>query len=198
MRIPRLPMDSVKPTDVVKANNYLEAIADLLKMSRHIQVLKSSYDGERANSGEFRLIHKSPEEPSYTTISNFDLKRLPGCCGVCVSCHASIVQKFRGNGLGTLLNKMRLVMARQMGYGMLICTDISTNKPQCRILEKNNWKHLITFNNPRTSNDVLIHSFNLNELKDNFPLGFNCKAIAPDFFILGASNNVESVELKED
>jgi hypothetical protein len=55
----------------------------------------------------------------------------------------------------------------------------------------------MTFNNPRTKHDVMIHAFNLNTLSDDIPLGFNCKGIAPEYFVLGESNNVEQVELKE-
>lgn len=179
-------------------SNYLEKIADLLTLSRNVKVKKLCYsdsdigEGLAPNSGVFRVVY------GVRLIAQFELRRLPGCCGVCVSCHSSVEKKSRGKGLGTLLNKMRLLMAKQMGYGVLLCTDITTNEPQQKILTKNNWTHLMMFNNPRTKNNVMIHAFNLNELTDDIPLGFNCKGIAPEYFTLDESNNVEVVVAKED
>lgn len=178
--------------------NYLEKIADLLQLPRTIKMKKACYsdsdisEGLAPNSGEFQVVKQDGK-----LIAKFELRRMPGCCGVCISCHSLVETGFRKKGLGTLLNQMRLVMARQMGYGVLMCTDIMTNTVQHKILEKNNWQYLMTFNNPRTKNNVLIHAFNLNDLKDELPLGFNCKGTAPMYFTLDDSNNVERVETKD-
>lgn len=62
----------------------------------------------------------------------------------------------RGKGVATRLNQFRYDFAKHLGYGSLMCIDVETNLPQKRILKKNGWKDVHTFNNPRTGNQVAI------------------------------------------
>lgn len=89
------------------------------------------------------------------TVAFFKLVGLPGCCGVCVSCGAGVYEPLK-KGLGTLLNEMRIVMAKKGGFGVLLCTDRELNTPQRKILAKNGWKDVFQFKNPRSQNVVNI------------------------------------------
>lgn len=89
-------------------------------------------------------------------ISMFRMVQLPGCCGVCVSFHSTVSAEFRSRGIGTLLNKVRMEMARADGYTIMLCTDRMKNEPQRRILEKNGWKDIYRFTNRRTWSDLFI------------------------------------------
>jgi hypothetical protein len=96
-----------------------------------------------------------------TCIAHFDLAPMPGCCGMVVSTAAMVYKKWRKKGLGTLLNKIRIDIAKFLGYGVMLCTDVLDNEPQQRILEKNGWFKVFEFDNPRTGNAIGVHVINL-------------------------------------
>lgn len=99
--------------------------------------------------------------PNYFKISSWELVQMIHCCGICVSTSAMIYDKYRGMGLGTLLNKLRIHLAAEAGYGCLMCTDIDSNIPQRKILAKNGWKDVHSFTNPRTGNVIHISLIDL-------------------------------------
>lgn len=107
--------------------------------------------------GQYRLAVYEPNDAPYDRMAAFFmLERLPGCCGVCVSHSAMVEPKFRGSGLGSLLNALRIAMARTMGYGTLLGTDVTNNPKRVAYFERNGWADLHTFENPRTLNKVVI------------------------------------------
>lgn len=109
-------------------------------------------------------------------VASFHLQTLPGCCGICVSYRSCIAEKYRKKGLGSLLNSMRIVIAKEAGFGLMLCTDVVTNIAQRKILNKNGWKELTSFVNPRTGNTVSIHAIDLN--KEEIQLGFKLDTYA--------------------
>jgi len=94
-------------------------------------------------------------------IAEFTLVPMIGCCGICVSTRASVIPEYRGKGLGTLLNLLRIDIAREAGYSILLCTDIEKNEYQRKILRANGWRDLTSFINKRTKNHVYISCINL-------------------------------------
>ena len=96
-----------------------------------------------------------------TVIASFTLQQMVGCCGVCISTGASVHPDYQKRGLGLVMNSIRIDMARAMGYGVLMCTDVVKNEPQRKILVQNGWKDVHEFINPRTKNRVAISVINL-------------------------------------
>ena len=94
-------------------------------------------------------------------IAEFTLSPMINCCGICVSTQATVCPAFRGRGLGLLLNSLRIDIARFLGYGLLLCTNIEQNTPQRHIMKKNGWCDIWSFVNPRTQNRVFISCINL-------------------------------------
>lgn len=90
-------------------------------------------------------------------IAYFKVEALTGCCGIQLSTGAYVANTYRGRGLGTLLNTIRIKAAKRAGYGILLCTDRKHNAPQAKILKKNGWEEIATFENPRTHNIINIH-----------------------------------------
>lgn len=90
-------------------------------------------------------------------VADFALHPMPGCCGICVSTAAYVNFPYRNRGIGTLLNLFRMERAKELGYSLLLCTDIAINTPQVRVLEKNGWQKVFKFRNARTGNDVNIN-----------------------------------------
>lgn len=114
------------------------------------------------HEGQYRIAIPTVTGLGYnTTVGIFSIMQLPGCCGICLSYHAQTSRFYKNKGIGTILNKMRIEMAKELGYGIMMCTDIKGNEPQEKILTKNGWKSIFSFNNPRTSNNVNIHTINL-------------------------------------
>ena len=85
-------------------------------------------------------------------ISRFELAQMLGCCGICISTGTYVHPDFRGKGVNSLLNNFRIDIAKDLGYGLLMCTDLKSNTPQMKTLDKNGWKHIHEFKNPRTGN----------------------------------------------
>ena len=99
---------------------------------------------------DFRVFNKDK------TISEFKLLQMPGCCGICISTGTYVNPDFRGKGVNILLNNFRIDIAKHLGYGLLMCTDLKSNTPQMKTLDKNGWKHIHEFKNPRTGNILNI------------------------------------------
>ena len=85
-------------------------------------------------------------------ISKFELAQMLGCCGICISTGTYVHPDFRGKGVNSILNNFRIDIAKDLGYGLLMCTDLKSNTPQMKTLDKNGWKHIHEFENPRTGN----------------------------------------------
>jgi hypothetical protein len=143
-------------------------IMDLIgeKVKIELGLIKGEIDpikDEKVKTNEmiFSVIGKDPYSSIEMALAEFSLTQLPGCCGVCVSYHASVYLSVQDKGLGTLLCSIRKDIARALGYGCMLCTDVSNNEPQQRILVKNGWKNIHRFRNPRTNNDINIHVVNL-------------------------------------
>ena len=96
-------------------------------------------------------------------IASFVLADMPGCCGISISTQANVYPKFRNRGLGLLLNRVRIDIATQLGYGLLICTSLEMSDPQQKILKHNGWSKLLSFRNPRTNNVVCLHAIELHK-----------------------------------
>jgi len=67
----------------------------------------------------------------------------------------------------TLADKEKILndwndIAKELGYGILLCTDVSDNIAEVKTLDKNGWKHIYNFRNPRTSNKINISIKELN------------------------------------
>ena len=95
---------------------------------------------------EFKVLNKD------NIISQFKLIQMPGCCGICISTGTYVNPEFRGKGVNIILNNFRIDIATYLGYGLLMCTDLKSNTPQMKTLDKNGWKHIHEFKNPRTGN----------------------------------------------
>lgn len=96
-----------------------------------------------------------------TILAAFELYRLPHCCAIMVSCKSIVNSKYRNKRVGTTLNLLRQDISRQLGYSLLMCTDISSNEHQRKLLETNGWSDIYKIENKRTNNQVHIHVINL-------------------------------------
>lgn len=89
-------------------------------------------------------------------ITQFKLVQLPGCCGICISTGVFVHNNYRNKGINSILNNMRIELAKYSGYGILLCTDKDNNDYERKTLNKNDWKDIYSFINPRTNNKLNI------------------------------------------
>lgn len=94
-------------------------------------------------------------------ISTFRLVEMKGCCGIMISTNNTIYGKYTGKGLNNILNQFRIDLARELGYTILMCTDLDNNEPQRKTLIKNGWKDIYKFVNKRTNNLLNISIIDL-------------------------------------
>lgn len=113
---------------------------------------------QKLDTGMYQLVQTFGKKEK---IASFELYPMIHCCGICVSTQASVAPQYQGRGLGTLLNSLRIDIARFAGYGLLLCTDIESNTYQRKILARNGWKDIHKFINPRTKNTIFVSVINL-------------------------------------
>lgn len=78
-------------------------------------------------------------------VATFTLTTFPSSRKYCVSHNAVVYSTYTRKGIGTLLNKMRIDIAKQMRFLTLLCTYSVSNIPQKKILEKNGWRDIHIF-----------------------------------------------------
>jgi hypothetical protein len=97
--------------------------------------------------------------------ASFSMRELPGCCGICVSYHVSVSMgdsyrdrypNFTHRGLGTLLLKIRMAIAKKAGYTYLQATLISEMPIEEKILRKAEFQEVAKFVSKRTSNTIKV------------------------------------------
>lgn len=70
----------------------------------------------------------------------FRLSYFPMCRHILVSTDAEVSEKVRGKGLGKILHRLRLELAKSGLVQMLLCTARADNEAQNKILLANDWK----------------------------------------------------------
>lgn len=99
-------------------------------------------------------------------VSTFSLAEMPSCCAILISCDVYVYPEYRKKGVGKVLNEFRIGIAKELGYSLMMCTDIETNIHQRKILSSNGWKDIHNIRNKRTNNNVFISVINLDDVKN--------------------------------
>lgn len=98
-----------------------------------------------------------------STVVNFRLQELPGCCGILVSYNTAVYPKYRGKGVNSFLQGIKEKIAEANGYTVLVATTRADNAAEIHILEKYGWVRSYDFVNNRTRNPVVFYIKNLTE-----------------------------------
>ncbi len=146
---------------------YIEQISKLIEVPVSNISIKSHLDFENLSQRSKGLerttqisFFNEKGKPS-KLIAWFQLSPMPGCCGYVISHYSVVNLEYRGKGLGTLLNKFRIELCKQLGYTAILCTDLKTNEAQRKILHKNGWKDIHEILNKRTGNRVCLTVHNI-------------------------------------
>lgn len=92
-----------------------------------------------------------------SVISQWQFSGLFGNCGVIVSSYANVQSYYQKCGWGTLLNKFRILLAKEMGYSAIMCTVINDNAHQIYILKRNKWEPAWSFKNRITGRNITFY-----------------------------------------
>lgn len=128
-------------TDKDLHDYYRGLIQDVVKLPIVIN------DGELAENlwdsnkdGDVFHFRIAPEGDRNKAIATFNLSKMPGSNDTLISNDAFISPEHRKKGLGTILNAMRIDIAKRLFFRALICTNSLSNEPQRKILTKNGWQ----------------------------------------------------------
>lgn len=106
------------------------------------------------NNGIFVLKNGKKE------IGEFKLIQLPGCCGVCVLFNVEVRYSEQNKGIGKILFKKAVEIAREMKYTTLICTTVD-DCVSTKIVKKQEWTKIYDFINKKTENKVNLNIIDL-------------------------------------
>ncbi len=87
---------------------------------------------------------------------SYRIDDLPGNSQIAVSNAAFIHPNQRGKGHGKKVHKEKLNLMIELGYDIALCTVVTSNEPQIRIVEKNGWEKLMQFKSKKTGNDIIL------------------------------------------
>jgi hypothetical protein len=140
-----------------------EGISKLIGEPVFISEPKSGqYPNDRPEHSRNRIVieplNKEGKKFYEREVCVFSLEQLPGCCGVLISYHVNVRLPYQNKGVNSFLQGIREEIARHNGYTMLMCTTTGDNLHEIHILEKYGWKLADSFNNKRTTNDVLVYT----------------------------------------
>jgi hypothetical protein len=121
----------------------------------NLKILSTLYrdrDGN-VNGGYFNIINTDDN----SLVSKFILQQLQGCNGIVISRKVLILDNYKGKGYGSIFCKLREDIARNFGYSSMMCTVVSGNEKQEKIMLKNAWNNIGNFYNKKTTNVVNIY-----------------------------------------
>lgn len=146
----------------MNAQQILDKISELVgEKVRLVRTHDVRSFADKSQSGYYRLT-TLPEPKIYKTIASFVLVPMPGCCGVVVSTGAHVSFECRNMGIGTLMNQLRIILAKELGYSQIYCTVTSTNTHQIKILQKNGWWFVgPEFTNSKTGNKIRNYIYHI-------------------------------------
>ena len=87
----------------------------------------------------------------------FNLVQLTGCCAYLISTGTYISESLRKKGYSYRLQEMKEILARKLGYSILLCTVRVKNKPENKCLKKSGWKKIGEVRNKRTDNLLYMY-----------------------------------------
>ncbi len=87
-------------------------------------------------------------------VARFALSFLHGCKGVLISHSILVNEGFRGLGIGTKIQEINHLVAKDLKASTLLSTVIDNNKPQERAMK--GWTKLDSFDNIRTGNTINV------------------------------------------
>jgi hypothetical protein len=85
-----------------------------------------------------------------------EITDLPGCAQVAVFHNVWAPMHLRGQSKGQQAHAARLQEARHLGYKFAICTALTHNHTQNKILVNNGWTALPYFTNPASGSHVVM------------------------------------------
>jgi hypothetical protein len=96
-----------------------------------------------------------------TRVTTFVLESMSGCNGIAISKKVYMYPRYRGFGYGSIFCNLREELSRYFGFASIMCTVVSGNEPQEKIMAKNGWNLINEFYNKKTGNAIKIFSKNL-------------------------------------
>lgn len=120
------------------------------------------FNPEDIGKGQCHLVFKV--ESLGSLIATFSLNDMFSCSGILVFSELIVTRLNRNKGMSTAITSFVVDFAKYYGYGIIQSVDVDANKFQKKSFEKNNWKIVSSFVNPKTGNKLNVWFHNLNEI----------------------------------
>jgi len=120
----------------------------------------------KIKSKDYAIGHSRSADGSYVLfklylwkkyVAMWTIAEMRGCCAVCIYTNASVLPKYRRKGIGTIINDIAKLIAYRCNYTTMVATDLTSNKAQLKIFEKNDWTALFKFTNRKTNNEIAFY-----------------------------------------
>jgi len=96
-------------------------------------------------------------------VARFTLESHPKCAGIADSIDTEVQEQHRGKKIAQLMTVIKCHLAVHLGFSLLLATVRTSNFIENHVLLKSQWTKGETFINTRTTNEVTVWTFKLNE-----------------------------------
>lgn len=97
-----------------------------------------------------------------------EISSLPGCSQIGISHTLFVPKEQRGKGEAKKVFQLReRLFFEKLGYDLMLCTVVSTNKAQIRLMETNGWAEIASFESSKTDNKVSLYCKKPTKKKEN-------------------------------
>lgn len=86
------------------------------------------------------------------TVAGFSMQQQYACCGIAVTTCEAVYSPYNNKGLGTLLAKLVLDLAREARYSMVLSTDVDATSVE--VLKGVGYEEVLSVFNKKTSNTI--------------------------------------------
>lgn len=94
-------------------------------------------------TGDYHLQEKSIA--GWYPVAKFGMLPLPGCRAICVLHHVEVEPSLRGKGIGKELLRIRLAVAKEIGYKIVMATVRDDNEKEIHLLAANGVMHVLSY-----------------------------------------------------
>lgn len=88
--------------------------------------------------------------------ARFRLRKMPYCSAIVILCNLEVYEDHRGKGISKSIFEFVEHEAKRLNYSAIICTDVATNKPMRKCLNRHNWSDIFSTKNPNSGNNIYL------------------------------------------
>lgn len=108
-------------------------------------------------TGDYKIEIHPKGSSVFEPLAQFGMLPLPGCRAICVLHHSEVHPACRGRGIGKELLRIRMQVAKEVGYTTVVATVQGSNTIERKLLEEADWSLTDMFMNRTTEHAVCVY-----------------------------------------